>query len=106
MSRQAISVTLDADNITWLKGRAGAGGLRSLSELLNRIVTTARQSKSAPHARSVVGTVTICPDDPDLREADVAIQALYNASLGGSSVIRDKRSADRQRRRGPRSTRA
>ena len=23
--KQAISVTLDADNLTWLKGRAGAG---------------------------------------------------------------------------------
>jgi len=43
MSKRAISVTLAADNITWLRGRVGASGLRSVSELLDRIVTDARQ---------------------------------------------------------------
>ena len=44
MAKQAISVTLDADNLTWLKGRAGAAGLRSVSELLDQLVTAARES--------------------------------------------------------------
>src|SRR5205814_1071073 len=43
MAKQAISVTLDSDNLTWLKGRAGAAGLRSVSELLDQIVTAARE---------------------------------------------------------------
>ena len=42
MAKQAISVTLDADNLTWLKGRAGAAGVRSVSEFLDQIVSAAR----------------------------------------------------------------
>jgi hypothetical protein len=36
MAKQAISVTLDADDLTWWKGRARAAGVRSVSELLAR----------------------------------------------------------------------
>jgi hypothetical protein len=35
MTKQAISVTLEADNLMWLKGRASATGVRSVSELLD-----------------------------------------------------------------------
>ena len=44
MAKQALSVTLDADNLTWLKGRAGTAGVRSVSELLDQLVSAARQS--------------------------------------------------------------
>jgi len=44
MAKQPISVTLEADNLMWLKGRVGATGLRSVSELLDRLVTQARSS--------------------------------------------------------------
>ena len=57
MAKQAISVTLEADNLTWLKGRAGAAGLRSVSELLDQLVTAARASGRVGPSRSVVGTI-------------------------------------------------
>ena len=66
MAKQAISVTLEADNLTWLKGRAGAAGVRSVSELLDQLVTAARESGGAGHATSVVGTIDIDPGDPML----------------------------------------
>ncbi len=63
-AKQAISVTLGADNVTWLKGRAGAGGVRSVSEFLDQLVTAARQSGRVGPATSVVGTIDIDPSDP------------------------------------------
>ena len=42
MPKKAVSVTLGTDNLLWLKGRAGAAGARSMSELLDRLITEAR----------------------------------------------------------------
>ena len=56
-TKRAISVTLDADNITWLKGRAGATGVRSVSELLDQIVRAARKLGGGGPSTSVIGTV-------------------------------------------------
>jgi hypothetical protein len=88
MSKQAISVTLDADNITWLKGRTGASGARSVSELLDQLVTAARQSRHAGPARSVVGTVDIDPSDPLLTQADEVMRAMFNKSIGRPSIVK------------------
>jgi hypothetical protein len=104
MSKQAISVTLDAENLTWLKGRAGAAGFRSVSELLDQIVSAARASGQAGPPRSVVGTVDIDPADPALEQADAALRALFDASLGRPVVAKASsprhRVAKRSRRRG------
>jgi hypothetical protein len=81
MSKTAISVTLEADNLTWLRGRARATGRRSVSELLDRIVSAARAPGGGTLSRSVVGTVEIDPGDPALEHADAAIRALFDASL-------------------------
>jgi hypothetical protein len=81
MPKHAISVTLDEENLTWLKGRAGAAGLRSVSELLDQIVSAARTSGGAGVSRSVVGTLEIDDADPSLERADAAIRALFDASL-------------------------
>ena len=81
MPKQAISITLEADNVTWLKGRAGAAGLRSVSELLDQLVTAARESGGGGRTTSVVGTIDIDPGDPLLERADEAIGALFDASL-------------------------
>jgi len=91
MSRQAISVTLDEDNILWLRARAGAARLRSVSELLNQIVSMARRSKSAPHLKSVVGTLRIAPDDCALETADAAVLELFDAALTGASMARSRK---------------
>jgi len=83
-------VTLDDDNILWLRARAGAARLRSVSELLNQIVSTARRSKSAPHPKSVVGTLRIAPDDAALETADAAVRQLFDAALTGASIAPER----------------
>jgi hypothetical protein len=104
MSKQAISVTLDQENLTWLRGRAGAPGFKSVSDLLDQIVTAARASGGVGPSRSVVGTVAIDPADPSLARADAAIRSLFDASLGRPMMVkpssRDDRIAKRTRRRG------
>ena len=90
MSKHAISVTLDADNVTWLKGRAGAAG-SGVSDLLNRIVTTARTSRHGGPSRSVVGTIDIDPADPELAGADEAVRAVFEQSLRRPLLIREPR---------------
>jgi hypothetical protein len=81
MNKQAISVTLQRDNITWLKGRADAAGHRSVSELLDRLVTAARASGTVSPTRTVVGTIEIDPSDPSLDNADTAVRALFESSF-------------------------
>jgi hypothetical protein len=82
MAKQAISVTLETDNLTWLKGRAGAAGLRSVSELLDQLVTAARATGRVGPSRSVVGTIDLDASDPWLEKADEAVRAMFDASLG------------------------
>ena len=77
MTKQAISVTLEADNLTWLRGRAGAAGLRSVSQLLDQLVSDARKAGRVGPARSVIGTVEIPASDPMLDGADAAARTLF-----------------------------
>jgi len=95
MPKQAISVTLDADNLTWLKGRAGAAGLRSVSELLDQLVTAARDSGRVGPSRSVVGTIDIDANDPLLEGADESIRGIYDASLRRPLMVRERAPAYR-----------
>jgi len=88
MARRAISVTLETENVTWLKGRAGATG-ESVSELLDQIVTAARAGARAGQARSVAGTIAIESSDPLLETADAAIRAAFDASLGRAVALRE-----------------
>jgi hypothetical protein len=89
MPKQAISLTLDVDNLTWLKGRVGAAGVRSVSELLDRLVTAARTSGQAGPSRSVVGTIDIDPSDPMLEQADEMVRAMYGTSLRRPMMVRE-----------------
>ena len=97
MSKRAISVTLDTDNVTWLKGRAGAANVRSVSELLNQLVSAARQAGHAGPSRSVAGTIDIDAADPLLERADAALQALFDASAGRPFLARETPPAHRVR---------
>ena len=90
MSKQAISVTLAADNITWLRGRVGASGLRSVSELLDRLVTDARQKGDHTPSRSVVGTIDLDPTDPTFDRADALVRAAFARSLAQPAMVRER----------------
>jgi hypothetical protein len=99
MAKQALSVTLEADNVTWLKGRAGRSGVRSVSELLDRLVSEARQSGDHEPARSVVGTIDIDPSDPMLTQADEVVRAMFDKSLGRPLSVKEASPAYTVRRR-------
>jgi hypothetical protein len=101
MTRRAISVTLEADNVTWLKGRSGAEG-ESVSELIDQLVTAARSGNRAGPGRSVVGTIDIDASDPLLERADAALRATFDASLGRPVAVRERRAPDRPHTSKPR----
>jgi hypothetical protein len=91
MPKHAISVTLEAENLTWLKGRVGAGSNRSVSDLLDQLVTAARTSGHLAPPRSVVGTIDIDDGDPELEDADAAVQTMFDVSLARPALVRDGR---------------
>ena len=92
MARRAISITLDVDNVMWLKGRAGVAG-ESVSEVVDQIVTAARQGVPAGAPRSIAGTIDIDSSDPLLERADAALQAAFNLSLGRPMMVRESKAA-------------
>jgi len=89
MPKQAISVTLDADNLTWLKGRASAAGARSISELLDHLVSAARSTGRVGPSRSVVGTIDIAESDPWLEGADDDVRGMFEASLRRPLMVKE-----------------
>jgi hypothetical protein len=98
MPKRALSITLGAGNVTWLKGRAGATG-ESVSELVDQIVTSARQDARSAAARSVAGTILIDAADPLLETSDATVRAAFDASLGRPAAVREGRSAYRAGRK-------
>jgi hypothetical protein len=67
MNKQAISITLSPDNLLWLRGRARADQLGSLSEYLDRLITRARFGQDAPPVvRSMKGALAeLAVEPPD-----------------------------------------
>jgi len=84
MNKQAISVTLDPENLLWLRAKAKSSRSRSVSQTLDRIIASARSGRlaSPETVRSVVGTVKIAPADPALLKADAFVRRLFRSSLG------------------------
>jgi hypothetical protein len=104
MSKRALSVTLEPENILWLRGRARAGGRRSLSETLDRLVTEVRVGGKAPSCvRSVVGHIRIDESKGNLAAASKTLRELFAHSLKESA---DLLGAPRTRRRQKRPARA
>ena len=95
MSKRAISVTLHSDNLTWLKARAGAIGVRSVSELLDQLVAEARRTTPRGAVRSVVGTIDIDASDPLLEDADDVLRTLFDTSLKRPTLVKDARAVRR-----------
>jgi hypothetical protein len=106
--RKAVSVTLQDENVLWLKGQAAATARGSLSEVLDRLVTEARASgQIAPGAiRSVKGTVDLPDDDPDLEKADAYVRGMFDASVRRLVLVKERpptykpTPAKKRRRRG------
>ncbi len=89
MGKRAISITLETDNLVWLKARAGATGLRSVSELIDRLVTQARAAGPAGSVRSVVGTIDVSADDPLLEHADAAVRTMFEMSSRRPMMVKE-----------------
>ena len=89
MPKRPLSVTLEDDNVLWLRGRAASTKRRSLSDALDRVVTAARLGGQPGERRSVVGTVDIAAADPSLDRADAAVRALYDVSVSRPSLVRE-----------------
>ena len=79
MGKQAISVTLRPDNLLWLRGQVRAASRRSVSELLDRLISDVRAGAAGRTVAptSVVGSIDILESDPGLRRADAAIRGLF-----------------------------
>src|SRR6187399_1921380 len=90
MGKKALSLTLGEENVLWLKGRAVHGG-GNLSAALDQLISEARAGRigTPPPARSVVGTIDLAADDPELTGADEAIRGMFAGSLSRPFVARD-----------------
>jgi hypothetical protein len=99
MPKQAISVTLEADNLAWLKARARAGAARSVSDMLDRLVTEARTRGASGEIRSVVGSIDVDPSDPLLDTADAYIRALLAESLDRPFLVKEEKGTQKPGKR-------
>lgn len=102
--RKAISITLKADNLLWLRGQAARSAKGSVSEVLDQLVSDARAGgRTDPTAvRSIAGTIDLPDDDPGLVGADTYIRTLFTASARQPTVVRERpaRYAHKKSRRG------
>lgn len=96
MPKQPLSVTLERDNLLWLRGRVAAGKQKSLSEALDEILTAARLGGHPADERSVVGTIDVATDDPGLERADEYVRSQFAASLARPILVRETPSAARR----------
>ena len=87
MPRRPLSVTLDSDNLLWL--RAQAGPYRSISRIVDGLVGEARASgrHRAQTARSVVGTVNLSGFDPVATDRE--IRSLFDGTSGGAAAVHE-----------------
>jgi hypothetical protein len=106
--KRPVSITLEEENLLWLRGQAAATSRGSLSEVLDRLVTNARVSGQRDPAsiRSVKGTIDIADDDPALEHADAYVRSLFDASLRRPVLVKEAstpyggRTRKKARRRG------
>lgn len=95
--RKAISITLSQDNLLWLKGQAAQSARKSVSEVLDQIVTDARGAgwADAASVRSVVGTIDVPDEDPGLETADAYVRALFSTSGRQPMLVRERAATKR-----------
>jgi hypothetical protein len=100
--KRAISVTIDEDNLLWLKGQAGASGSGSVSEVVDRLIGEARAGgrTDAAAVRSVVATIDLPRDDEDLTGADAYVRTIFDRSLARPMAVRERPPIRKTKRRG------
>lgn len=107
MSKKAVSLTLDEANLLWLRGRGYGRG--NLSAVVDDLITEARSGRlgGPPPVRSVVGTIDLAVDDPELEGADAAVRELFARALAKPMRVRERHESEpppsalkRTRRRG------
>ena len=100
--KRAISVTIGEENLLWLKGQAGASASGSVSEVIDRLIREARAAGRTDVAaiRSVVGTIDLPADDPDLAGANAYLGSLFDESLRRPMLVRERPPARKGKRRG------
>ncbi len=100
MPKTPVSVTLEQDNLLWLRGRARAGGA-NLSETIDHLISQARLSGQMPadSIRSVIGTVDIASSDPALERADAEILGLFETSINAGPPLVEPNRRNRGRAR-------
>jgi hypothetical protein len=101
--RRAVSVTLTADNLLWLRAQAAANPSGSVSAVLDRLVTDARAAgrTDAASIRSVRGTIDLPADDPNLEGADAFVRTQVDKSVRRPMAVKESRvrySVTRKRR--------
>lgn len=79
MNKSPISVTLGADNLLWLKARTQATGRRSVSSVLDDLVTQAREAGGP--ATSVVGWVSFPQGVEGLERGGQEVRQLFERAL-------------------------
>ena len=89
--RRAVSVTIDEENLLWLKAQAAASAKGSVSEILDRLVGDARAAgrTGAAAIRSVAGTIDLPADDPDLAEASAYVRTMFAQSLRRPLAVKE-----------------
>jgi hypothetical protein len=103
MAKKPVSLTLDESNLVWLRGLTARSAARSLSETVDRLITSARaRGVAAKATQSVVGTIGIPAADPALDHADATLRDLCARSLIRTMLAQDPRTpiASGRRRRG------
>jgi hypothetical protein len=105
MPKKAVSLTLDEANLVWLKGRGYGHG--NLSAAIDDLITAARAGRlGAPvPVRSIIGTIDLASDDPQLERADRAVRDLFAASLARPFRLSEARPSYEPVRRAKRSRR-
>lgn len=103
--RRPISVTIEEDNLLWLKAQAAATTKGSVSAVLDRLVGEARADGRTGDAaiRSVAGTIDLPADDPDLEAADGYVRTMFERSLRRPLTVKaaaPARGGRKARRRG------
>jgi hypothetical protein len=61
-----------------------------VSELLDQLVTAARESGRVGPSRSVMGTIDIDANDPGLEGADAIVRTMYETSLKRRLVAKER----------------